>query len=614
MSRPQNAAAAAQAPPEQPSTFKQFFGFAQKALVIYFATQFVGQLFSSNAPSQPSAPPAVPGSPGADESTQVLNGETNAMSLPPVSATPAWPLGSKIELHFHLATSPFHRDVFLDRDKTESLPSFIWDNITLGDWSDDSRAMQYMVNIPAAVQTNKTSLFAHIFVVKDNASPDPASPNFNLQSVHHFPKLLTRYMPKVKVRKEKNLLTSEEEASKEEDEPQADVIVPYWHSNLTLTLVSDNPAIPYQKLPPVVSQYISLIPNARDHTGTQGLYSPIIYPNDFWHLRSQLVEVNSTTPTLPLHVTFYPISYMKFQMYATLTSGFDEAAKGGAGAASAELDEVKRMLVETNPFLLILTAVVSILHMVFEMLAFSSDVSHWRNKKELTGVSVRIVTNVLVQFVILLYLLDNNAETSWMILMGQGMGMLIEAWKVTKAVDIKVMPAAKGSKFPYRLDIQDKHVLSDDERKTQEYDKEAFRYVSYVAIPLLAGYTIYSLIYETHRGWYSFVISTLTSFVYLFGFAQLVPQLIINYKLKSVAHMPIKAMIYKTLSTVVDDFFAFCIKMPILHRLACFRDDVVFLVFLYQRWIYRVDPTRVNEFGQVMVPEEDVKDESKKDK
>ena len=64
--------------------------------------------------------------------------------------------------------------------------------------------------------------------------------------------------------------------------------------------------------------------------------------------------------------------------------------------------------------------------------------------------------------------------------------------------------------------------------------------------------------------------------------------------------MPMKAMIYKTLSTVVDDFFAyvaqtirrktpltspggsFCIKMPILHRLACFRDDVVFLIFLYQ--------------------------------
>lgn len=50
------------------------------------------------------------------------------------------------------------------------------------------------------------------------------------------------------------------------------------------------------------------------------------------------------------------------------------------------------------------------------------------------------------------------------------------------------------------------------------YDKLAFRYVSYVTIPALAAYTVYSLIYETHRGWYSFIISTLTSFVYMFGF------------------------------------------------------------------------------------------------
>jgi hypothetical protein len=27
------------------------------------------------------------------------------------------------------------------------------------------------------------------------------------------------------------------------------------------------------------------------------------------------------------------------------------------------------------------------------------------------------------------------------------------------------------------------------------------------------------------------------------------------------------------------------------------RDDVIFLIYLYQRWIYRVDMSRVNEFG-----------------
>ena len=39
-----------------------------------------------------------------------------------------------------------------------------------------------------------------------------------------------------------------------------------------------------------------------------------------------------------------------------------------------------------------------------------------------------------------------------------------------------------------------------------------------MAIPLLVAYSIYSLVYETHRGWYSYIISTLTSFVYMFGF------------------------------------------------------------------------------------------------
>ena len=52
------------------------------------------------------------------------------------------------------------------------------------------------------------------------------------------------------------------------------------------------------------------------------------------------------------------------------------------------------------------------------------------------------------------------------------------------------------------------------------------------------------------------------------------------------------------LNTFIDDLFAFIIKMPTLHRLSCFRDDLIFLVYLYQRWIYPVDTTRVNEFGQ----------------
>ena len=56
-------------------------------------------------------------------------------------------------------------------------------------------------------------------------------------------------------------------------------------------------------------------------------------------------------------------------------------------------------------------------------------------------------------------------------------------------------------------------------------------------------------------------------------------------------------MTYKFLNTIIDDLFAFVIKMPTLHRLSVFRDDLIFVIYLYQRWIYKVDKKRVNEFG-----------------
>lgn len=95
------------------------------------------------------------------------------------------------------------------------------------------------------------------------------------------------------------------------------------------------------------------------------------------------------------------------------------------------------------------------------------------------------------------------------------MGLAIEAWKITKAVNINVVPtvAADQAWLPYRLAITDKHVLSEDELKTQVYDKLAFKYVVWGATPFLLAYAGYSLFYNEHRSYYSFVLNTLTSMV-----------------------------------------------------------------------------------------------------
>jgi hypothetical protein len=203
-----------------------------------------------------------------------------------------------------------------------------------------------------------------------------------------------------------------------------------------------------------------------------------------------------------------------------------------------------------------------------------------------------------MQGVIFLYLLDNNENTSWMILFGKGMGILLEFWKITTVVNVRVRQTPAGSLLPYTIVFEDKHVLSETEEKTKEYDEIAFRYLYIVAIPLLLAYAGYSVVYDTHKSWYSFIITTLVGSVYAYGFLMMVPSLYINYRLKSVAHMPARAMTYKFLNTFIDDLFAFTIKMPLLHRLATLRDDVIFFVYLYQSYFYRVDYTRVNEFGQ----------------
>lgn len=223
-----------------------------------------------------------------------------------------------------------------------------------------------------------------------------------------------------------------------------------------------------------------------------------------------------------------------------------------------------------------------------------------------------------MQAVIFLYLMDNSENTSWMILASQGFGILLEAWKITKTVDVRVRPPPAGSFFsflPYVIVFEDKHKLTETEQKTKEYDEIAFRYLYIVAVPLLGAYAAYSLLYNTHKSWYSYIIETLVGSVYAYGFLMMVPSLYINYRLKvsslrafyhytrannpqSVAHMPGKALTYKFLNTFIDDLFAFTVKMPWLHRLSTFRDDIIFFIWVYQSWKYKVDYKRVNEFGQ----------------
>lgn len=487
----------------------------------------------------------------------------------------------------------------------------------------DKRSVDTTFTVPKAVQNNGT-LWGHFYIGLAGSVLDPYLPSYDPGRAYHVAHPLTQYLPKKKVVKTRNLLEDLPSPVEEPEEVDTSgpLIASYYHQNASFSLVPGLGVKDLDTIHPALKTFLRLeATGARDGTGQNGWYYPTLFVNTFWQLKTHMTLLNDTVKELPLHIDLNNMPGWQFYAMAAVEQNSKENARQAAlgnpvpgGGDGSEIEMIKEIFIDTNPILLGITAVVSIAHMILETLAFGSDIAHYRKKKDNVGISVRsILANVFMQTVIFLYLLDNSQNTSWMILGTQVVGIVIEFWKITTVVNVRFRETAPGSLLPYWFVFEDKHKLTETEEKTKEYDQIAFKYMYILAVPLLIAYGIYSLFYETHKSWYSFVITTLVGSVYTYGFLMMVPSLYINYRLKSVAHMPAKAMMYKFLNTFIDDLFAFTIKMPFLHRLATFRDDVIFFIYLYQRWAYRIDYTRVNEFGQGGDDDEPVEKKDEKD-
>lgn len=313
---------------------------------------------------------------------------------------------------------------------------------------------------------------------------------------------------------------------------------------------------------------------------------PHLYVNDLLLVEDHLIPLNASVSVVPLELTYGCMSMWRWQIYVQMADSWRRQSAGGF-TPSAALDDMKRMIADTNPYLLAVTGVVTILHTIFDCLAFKNDVQFWRNTKSMKGLSLRsLFMSIFFQFVIFLYLLDSE-KTSKMILVSRGLGLVIEVWKVKKAVK----SVSVKSTFPF-LHFESK--LSYVQSDTKKYDDVAMNHLSFVIYPGVVGYALYALAYSKFKSWYSWFINSLVGFIYVFGFVLMTPQLFLNYKMKSVAHMPWRSMVYRSLNTFIDDLYALIIPMPTLHRLACLRDDIIFFIFLYQRWIYPSKKTRTS--------------------
>eukprot|EP00934_Nitzschia_sp_Nitz4_P005101 Nitzschia sp. Nitz4//scaffold164_size50480//20593//22419//NITZ4_007003-RA/size50480-processed-gene-0.76-mRNA-1//-1//CDS//3329538077//5091//frame0 len=320
-------------------------------------------------------------------------------------------------------------------------------------------------------------------------------------------------------------------------------------------------------------------------------YAPVVYVDDLSLQRSAQIQLApppaSDRPPVSLHVKVSSLAPIWDSLNRGVHQAFEQIDTMFSGN---ELDELRFYLRDEYLYRFLLTQIISYLHLFFDYMAFRDEIQFYRGRTNLSGVSTSsAVTSFMSSVIIFLYLIDGGG-TSWVVLWSLFGSCCVSAWKVWRLLSPKL-----STSFPFVTIRQ--FQPGSKEHATAEYDRIAVVNLAMVLYPLVIGWSLFALRHYQYKSWWSWFISNLANAVYTFGFVTLCPQLYVNYRLKSVAHLPWKVFMYKIFNTFVDDAFAWLIEMPWKHRIMTLRDDVVFLLFLVQFYLYRVDKTRTNEYG-----------------
>ena len=341
----------------QPTAMEKIMSMAKSLIMRGMVIYFVMTMFKRPTPSttpDPNNPNAVP--------TQ----------LPKGAASNLFMNGTVFDLYIFISEDP----ELINFNDTQSL---IWmkDGLVYGDWysgPDGDGTYTYSTQIEASEALQKNgSMYLHTFVVKTGKSPDPATGKgrFSKKWTMYKSRMMNKFKKKYYA-KTANLLTGETTATEEEQAKAAigikHEIFSHWHPNITVNLVNDyTPWTPGQ-VPPPLDEFVEFTPSMQN-------YKPILYLNDYWNLNKEYMPINETVKTLNISITYQPLSMFKWQMYSAqqMRNRFNVMGNlMGENEDEQDQDSIKEAFLETNFYLLVITFVVSILHTVFEFLAFKN--------------------------------------------------------------------------------------------------------------------------------------------------------------------------------------------------------------------------------------------------
>jgi hypothetical protein len=312
-----------------------------------------------------------------------------------------------------------------------------------------------------------------------------------------------------------------------------------------------------------------------------------LHVNPFVTPRDEYLSL-ATCPKIDLTVVYKPVGMSYWLLSETLIRSFDNLEQQ-MSVNEYDIDSFKMLITGSSITKLAVVYLVSLLHFVFEYLSIKSDLSFWRSKTRFDGISESSIgMNIVLGGISALYVVEQGESkiALYFILIKIAMNL----WKI------------------YKLRRQDSGETSQEIQEIHKDEARCMRYLMVALVPLVLAFCVYRLIHYKFRSWYSWAILSVTAASEVFGFVTMTPQIFMNYRLKSVEHLPWTALTYSFINTFIDDLFAFGIfRVPEVSRYSCLRDDIVFVIVCIQRWYYkkrRVDDADVSEADTKEIAEE----------
>ncbi|KOC62505.1 Cleft lip and palate transmembrane protein 1-like protein [Habropoda laboriosa] len=192
--------------------------------------------------------------------------------------------------------------------------------------------------------------------------------------------------------------------------------VTHIKSHVTFTVMTDDVNLPVLNVPMELVNHLKII---------QGRTFLPIVNYDFLQTRYRdLVKIMPHNNTVNITLQYSPISLGKLRLLLHVEPIMQSLKD--LGFSDKNIDEVKGILADTNIYVLGGAVFITVIHLLFDFLAFKNDVSYWRRKDNLVGLSKwTVIWQAFSQTVIFLYLV--NEGLSLLVLIPCGIGSLIES-------------------------------------------------------------------------------------------------------------------------------------------------------------------------------------------